>query len=77
MRQIKLLCCIMLLSSAAFSQTITLKGSSLSFTEIFSAIQKQTGYRTSGKLELLDSAKPISVNAKDQPLEDFLKSISK
>jgi TonB-linked SusC/RagA family outer membrane protein len=67
----------MLLSSAAFSQTITLKGRSLTFSEIFSAIQKQTGYRTSGKLELLDSAKPLAVNVKDIPLEDFLTNISK
>jgi len=77
MRQIKLLCCILLLSSAAFSQIVTLKSKALSLSEIFTAIQKQTGYRTSGRLELLEQGKPMALNVKEMPLEELLKTISK
>ncbi len=76
MPKLKLLILIMLISNAAFSQRITLKTDSLSVSEVFFAVQKQTGFRTSGKLELFDLSKPVKVNVKDMPLSDFLKTIS-
>lgn len=67
----------MLLSTAAIAQNITLKAKKLPLEDVFAAIQQQTGYRVSGKIELIRSGRPLTANVRNLPLEDFLKLVVK
>jgi TonB-linked SusC/RagA family outer membrane protein len=63
------------LSAATFSQTITLKCKDMSLVRVFEAITKQTGYEVGGFSEVLREAKPVTIDARNMPLEDFLKAV--
>jgi len=66
---------LLLSISAAFGQQISLNARNIPLKEVFAAIKKQTGYAVFGNLKLLEKAKPVSVSAKDMPLEQLLKQI--
>ncbi|MFD2968746.1 SusC/RagA family TonB-linked outer membrane protein [Sphingobacterium bambusae] len=56
----------------SYSQSVTLKGSDLSLSEIASAVRKQTGYAVSGNSAALKQLKPITMDVKNMPLDNFL-----
>lgn len=62
-------------SAIATAQTVTMSGQQLSFKEIFSRLEKQTGYLVFYNTALLNNTKPVSVNAKDVSIETFLRTI--
>jgi len=55
-----------------FSQNVTLSGRNLSLKKVFKEIEKQTGYTFFCNADLLNSAKPVSLNVKDAPLPEVL-----
>lgn len=65
------------LSAASYSQTITLEAKGHSLKDVFSAIQKQTGYNVVYNVRFLQHSKPVSVSAKQMPLETFLSNVLK
>ncbi|WP_232516354.1 SusC/RagA family TonB-linked outer membrane protein [Chitinophaga caeni] len=60
------------LSASTSAQTITFSGRHIAFKQIFNVIEKQTDYVVFYKKELLKSAKPISIQADNMPLKQFL-----
>ncbi|HMJ48170.1 MAG TPA: SusC/RagA family TonB-linked outer membrane protein [Ferruginibacter sp.] len=59
-------------SATGYSQKITLSVKETSLEKIFREIEKQTGYYFAYTSELLQSAKPISIDVKDASLKDVL-----
>lgn len=62
----------LLLSFAASSQKITLSGKNLSVKEVFTAVEKQTGYFVWGKAEYLEQSRKVSIHVKNMSLDSFL-----
>lgn len=62
----------MMASARPAAQTITLSGKDLSMKQIFSSIEKQTGYVVFFNTSFLDSARSVSLNGSNMPLRDFL-----
>jgi TonB-linked SusC/RagA family outer membrane protein len=60
-----------------FSQTITFSGKNVSIAQVFSAVEKQTGYTIFANKELLKGAKPVTAAAIDMPLLQFLDLVFK
>lgn len=54
------------------SQSISFKGKNVGLQEIFSSIEKQTGFAVFCNAELLDKAKPVTLSVVNIPLRDFL-----
>ncbi|HEY0274222.1 MAG TPA: SusC/RagA family TonB-linked outer membrane protein [Chitinophaga sp.] len=59
----------------ARAQTITYTAREASLRTLFTEIRKQTNYGVFGNEDLLKEAKPVTIQAKDMPLADFLKKI--
>ncbi len=59
----------------AGAQTVTLSGKDLSFPEIFSRLEKQTGYVVFYNQALLGKTTPVTVDARNMPLETFLNTV--
>ncbi len=59
------------------AQQVTLSGQNLSLKKIFSVVKEQTGYILFSKKELLQQSKPVTIEARDMPLELFLEEILK
>jgi len=59
-------------TAKGFSQTITFSGREASLEKIFTTIEKQTGYLMVYSAKKLRQAKPVTISARDMPLEDFL-----
>src|SRR5690606_19810971 len=70
-----LLLCILQLNAETYSQTITLSGKDLPMKRVMSAIREQTAYGITGDKTILSNSRPVSINVKDMPLEDFLKEV--
>lgn len=66
---------ILHVSARGFSQTISYSGKEVSLKTVFSVIKKQTGFTVFYDQTLLEKTKPVSVEAKDQPLEAFLNNV--
>jgi len=62
-------------SAASKAQTITLKGTRLSFKEVIAAIQQQTDYEVYAFERLLKETTPVTIDAQELPLETFLAAI--
>ncbi|SEM54517.1 TonB-linked outer membrane protein, SusC/RagA family [bacterium A37T11] len=60
------------LSATTYSQTISLVGKSLSVERVLSTVREQTGYDVVADLGALQQARPITVQAKQMALKDFL-----
>ena len=54
------------------SQTITLTGAGLSVRQVFEAVKKQTRYTIFYDKDILTIACPVSIMARNMPLNDFL-----
>ncbi|PPL01468.1 TonB-dependent receptor [Parapedobacter indicus] len=65
------------LSAASLSQTITLKVKRQPIEQLFDEIEKQTGYWVVYSDQLMKSANPITIDAKDMPLPTFLTQVLK
>ncbi len=60
------------LHAASLSQTVTLQAKGRSLQKVFELIEKQTGYWVIYNDQLIASAKPVSIEARDMPLTAFL-----
>ena len=53
-------------------QTVTLKVKDVLITEVFSSIQKQTGYNILVDASILDDASRVSLDVKEMPVEKVM-----
>lgn len=65
------------LSATTVSQTITFKGNNVRLQELFSEIEKQTGFFVMFSNEQIANAKLVSVKASNLPVEAFISTILK
>src|SRR5690606_16850887 len=54
------------------SQNVTISERNAPLSTIFSTIEKQTGYTVAGNVMLLKRAVPVSIEARNEPLQRFL-----
>lgn len=59
-------------SAKTYSQTVTYSGKNVSLQKIFAAIEKQTGYVVFYDYRQITGAKPVTLEAKAEPLVSFL-----
>src|SRR5690349_1799487 len=59
--------------ASGYSQTITLSARAISLENVFAAIKQQTGYSVFYNKKLMDQAKTVTVEARNMPLNDFLR----
>ncbi|NML38466.1 TonB-dependent receptor [Chitinophaga sp. G-6-1-13] len=64
-------------SAGASAQTVSLSARNISMENVFTAVKKQTGYLFFYDRALLPSTRPVSVQAQQQPLQDFLAEVFK
>ncbi len=55
-----------------YSQTISFSGRNVAITNVFKAIEKQTGYTVFANKDLLKGTRPVTVAVDAMPLKDFL-----
>ncbi|TJZ63560.1 SusC/RagA family TonB-linked outer membrane protein [Sphingobacterium olei] len=60
---------------AAYTQTVTYTGQNIALTTVLQAVKKQVSYEVLGTRDLLTNATPVSIVAKNMPLEAFLDKI--
>lgn len=65
------------LSAASRSQTVTLHAEDQSLLKVFELVERQTGYWVIYSDQLINAAKPITIDAKDMALPHFLNKILK
>lgn len=64
-------------SAKSFSQTVSFSGKEVSLEKVFTAIEKQTGYFVVWKTNMLQLSKPVSIDAQNTPLLQFLQEVLK
>ncbi|RQP19353.1 MAG: hypothetical protein EAS52_02545, partial [Parapedobacter sp.] len=62
-------------SATSLSQTITLHAKRQPIEDVFAAIEKQTGYWVMYNDRLVHAAEPITIEATNMPLKDFLNQV--
>lgn len=62
-------------SYATYAQSITFSGTNVPLNKVIQIVKQQTDFEVLGTKELLNKAKPISVQAKNMPLRPFLDRI--
>jgi TonB-dependent starch-binding outer membrane protein SusC len=67
--------CSFTISARTISQSITYSGENMPLKTIFNIIEKQTGYFVVFDEVMLDKAKPVSVSARNIPLDNFLQLV--
>ncbi|MDB5199212.1 MAG: TonB-dependent Receptor Plug Domain protein [Chitinophagaceae bacterium] len=60
-------------NAKTYSQKITFYGKDVSLEKVFSVIEAQTGYVVFYDYSIVSKVSPVTVSAKETPLEDFLK----
>ncbi len=65
------------LAAKSWSQTINYKGENEPLTNVFAAIEGQTGYYIIYNTKITNSTAPVTISAKNMPLTDFLDKILK
>lgn len=72
-----ILCTVAVLQVAAHAaaQTVTFSGKDVSLEKIFSAVKEQTGYGVFYDNALLKDSKPVTIAARDLPLQAFLNQV--
>ena len=63
--------------ASGVAQTVTLAAQKMPLQMVFKAIEKQTGYSVFYNDDLIKNATPVTVNAHEMPLKDFLGLILK
>lgn len=73
----KLIMLLLFLSAfmTGFSQTVTLKAKRLPFQQVLKKVRQQTGYNIFYNQAMLENAAPVTVNAREMPLEEFFRII--
>lgn len=66
---------LMSFNSVSYSQSITLKGNRIPFSQVVHAIRQQSGYSVFSPKALLDEVGLVNVDAQNMPLDDFLKTV--
>lgn len=61
--------------SKGTSQTVTISARNVGLEKVFSIVKSQTGYRFFYDTAVLQSVGPVTIDAKNQPLEIFLKEV--
>lgn len=74
---VPLLTFLFLQHTPGVAQTVTLTGKNISLEKTFIELEAQTGYLVVCNISLLKEAKPITVMARDMPLQTFLELILK
>ncbi len=59
------------------AQEVTISGSNLTYKQVFSIVEKQTGFVVFGEKELLSNKKTITLSVNNLPLQEFLNMILK
>lgn len=62
-------------SAKTLAQQVTYSGNNVSLEEVFSALEKQTGYFFLYTKQTLAQSRPVSIAATDMPLTDFLNKL--
>lgn len=62
-------------SASAESQTVTITGKNISLQKLFTAIKNQTGYIVFANKDLLENTKPVSIDATNMPLSEFMNKV--
>lgn len=70
-----LFACMLHVSAKTASQTVTVQGQNIPLKKVFTILYKQTGYVVFGDERLFELAAPVTVDARNMPLETFLVSI--
>ncbi|UYQ94307.1 SusC/RagA family TonB-linked outer membrane protein [Chitinophaga horti] len=63
------------ISAKSVSQTVNYSASNVPLEKVFSVIKQQTGYVVMYNPDLLQNSKPVTVAARQMPLETFLKTV--
>ncbi|MEI6950308.1 TonB-dependent receptor [Paraflavisolibacter sp. H34] len=58
--------------ASGLSQTVTFSGKDVPLKKLFSVIRQQTGYSVFYNKKLLEHSRPVTVEARDMPLKEFL-----
>ena len=61
--------------ASGVAQTVTLSGKSITLKEVFTAVKSQTGFMVFYSDPVIKQARPVTVSAKDMPLDAFLKQV--
>ncbi|WP_207510967.1 SusC/RagA family TonB-linked outer membrane protein [Longitalea luteola] len=79
MKIVFMLCTIATMNAYAFgySQTVTFSGRDVPLRNVFAVIRQQTGYSLFCNKQLLQSAQPVTVNAREMPLSLFMANVLK
>lgn len=64
-------------SAKTHSQAVTISGKNIPLKKIFAAVYKQTGFVVFSNDRLMESSVPVSVNAREIPLQEFLENVFK
>lgn len=64
-------------SAEGLSQSVSLTGKNLPLEKVFAVVERQTGYFIVYKMDLLQKAKPVSLQVQQMPLESFLQLVLK
>jgi len=75
MKRLGLLIVVLFLHTVLMAQTVTFTGRNIALEKAFIEIEAQTGYLVVCNITLLKEAKPVTVSARDLPLQDFLEQV--
>jgi TonB-linked SusC/RagA family outer membrane protein len=64
-------------SAKTSSQSVTISGKDMPLKKIFDAVYKQTGFVVFSNDQLMERAIPITINAREIPLQEFLENVFK
>lgn len=73
---IMIVCCLHV-SAGGVSQTVSFSGRDIGLKTVFEAVEKQTGFVFFYDGKLLESANPVTINARQLALEAFLQAVLK
>lgn len=79
MKLLFMLCMVtaMNVSASGYSQTVTFSGKDVPLRNVFTAIRQQTGYSLFCNKQMLESALPVTVEATNMSLPDFITNVLK
>lgn len=66
---------VLQVSAKSYSQNVTISGSNLTLRKVFTEIRKQTGYAFVFEKDLVDKAKPVTLNLVNAPLSEVLNKV--
>ncbi len=75
LRSILLLISCILISASAISQSVTFSGKNIRLSDLLGVIKNQTGYLVFANKKQVDRARPITIEANQMPVKEFLTRI--